>query len=127
MCGVFFVLVLVGILFAITPFVTSLVFVPLVVGVGYCFYDRRRRDEKIVSAEVISRTPITRGEHQYSGFSIGWHGNPRAYWRWERVPSHIQVELEVVYEDGKHSRLSLMEGSQRYNRIMSICEKRKKP
>lgn len=126
MCGIIFVLVLVGILFVINPVITGLVFGLLVVGIWYCFYDRRKRDEKIVSAEVIDRTQVMTEKYQHSGFSIGLHGNPRAYWRVKQVPSHIIVKVAVVYEDGKHGQLTLVEGSGRYNRIMSICEKHKK-
>ena len=83
------------------------------------------RDEKIVSAEVISRTQVMTEKYQHSGFSIGMRGNPRMYWRVKQVPSHTRVEVAVVYEDGKHRQLTLTEGGLRYNRIMSICEKRK--
>lgn len=129
MCAVLFVLAIVAVLFIINPVMTALILIPLVLGIVYAAYvtnnRQKKRDEKIVSAEVISRTQVMRDEYRESGFSFGIHGNPRVYWSLRKVPSHVQIELAVVYEDGKHANLTMPEGSNRYKRIMAICEKRK--
>lgn len=129
MCSIFILLGIVAILFMINPAVTALVLIPLTLGIMYAAYDKhkreKKRDEQIVSAEVISRTQIMREECQTSGFSFGFNGNPRVYMRFKQVPSYIQVRLAVVYEDGKHAELTLSEGENRYKRIMAICEKRR--
>ena len=85
----------------------------------------RKSDDKIVSAEVIDRTQVMTETCERSGFSIGWHGNPRMHWRFKQVPAYVKVNVAVVYDNGKHRVLTLTEGSSRYNRIASICEKRK--
>ena len=100
--------------------IVAMVTVPLILSA------RRKRDEKIVSAEVIKRTQVMTEQYQHSGFSIGLHGNPRAYWRVKQVPSYVEAIVAVVYEDGKRRQLNLVEGSDRYNRIVAICENRKK-
>ena len=81
-------------------------------------------DDKIVSAEVIERIQVTKDEYQRSGFSFGWHGGARMYWRVKQVPSHIEVIVEVAYNDGKRRVVSLREGSLRYHQIMAIAARR---
>jgi hypothetical protein len=88
-------------------------------------YATRKSDNNIVSATVVGRTRFMRNECEPSGFSMGLQGHHRVYWRFRQVPSHIAVTVDVVYENGKHGQLILTEGSGRYNRIVSICEKRK--
>ena len=83
------------------------------------------QDNKIVSATVVNRTQMTKEVYRHSGFSVGLRGNPRFHWRVKNVPTHIEVKVDVVYEDGKHRQLTLVEGSERYNKILSICAKRK--
>lgn len=85
----------------------------------------RKSDAKIVSAEVIDRTQVMTETCERSGFSIGWHGNPRMHWRFKQIPAYVKVNVAVVYDNGNHRVLTLIEGSLRYNRIVSICEKRK--
>ncbi len=89
--------------------------------------DRKERkdDEGIVSAEIVRRKQITRETFTPSGFSIGSRGGGRMYWRVKNVPNHVEVTLNVVYENGKHVQITLVEDSYRYNRIMSQCASRK--
>ena len=113
------------IFFIIDPVTAGFFTIIISIVTSVVIYEIRQRDKQIVSAEVINRTRVMTEECQPSGFSIGMRGNPRMYWRFKQVPSHIEVTLSVLYEDGKHGRLTLVEGSNRYNRIVSICEKRK--
>lgn len=118
-------IILIGIGLLINPLITGLVVGLVAVITVLCMIATRKRDNMIVSAEVIERIQVTKEQLRESGFSIGWHGNPRMYWSIDDVPSHIEVRVSVVYENGKRRVLTLIEGSGRYNRIMSICQKRK--
>jgi len=117
------ILVLIGLL--INPVITGLIVFLVMMITALSINCTRERDKKIVSAEVIDRVQIMTERCRESGFSIGWHGNPRVHWSIDEVPSHINARVSVVYENGKRRVLTLTEGSDRYNRIMSICKKRK--
>ena len=121
-----FLIILLVVFMIISPIFTTLFLVILFSIIWLACYLTRKEDEKIVSAEVVDRTQIMREECQTSGFSFGFNGNPRIHMRFVQVPSYIQVKLAVVYENGKHDLIVLNESSGRFNRIMSICEKRKK-
>lgn len=117
-------LIAVFILICMFPVISGIIVILALVITPWIFTARHKRDEKIVSAEVIGRTQVMTEKCQPSGFSIGLRGGPRAYWHVKQVPSYVEVKVNVVYEDGKRRQLTLTEGSTRYNRIMAICEKR---
>lgn len=118
-------IILIGVGMIISPLITWIVIGLIIVITVWSIIATNKRDKKIVSAEVIERIQVTKEVCRESGFSIGWHGNPRMYWSIDDVPSHIEARVSVVYEDGKHRVLTLVEGSNRYNRIMTISKKRK--
>ena len=124
MCALIILIIAVFIFACCFPVVFGIVTILAIVITPWVFTARRRRYEKIVSAEVISRTQIMKEECRASGFSIGLRGNPRMYWGFRQVPSYIEVKVNVEYEDGKHRQLTLVEGSDRYNLIMAIGSKR---
>ena len=105
------------------PVATGLMLAIGVVVILVVEYATRKSDDKIVSAKVVERTQIMKEECTPSGFSLGYRCGHRMYWRFKQAPSHIEVKVAVVYEDGKHSVLTLTEGSGRYARIAAICEK----
>ncbi len=99
----------------------TVLLVPAIIGI------KARSDKNIVSAKVAHRRLIMVGKHRYGGTSFGWRGGFRSYWMYEEVPSYVEVWVDAVYKDGKQRRLFLREGSQRYYRIMSICNKSGEP
>ena len=117
------ILIAIGLL--ISPVITCIVIGLITIITVWCLIATRKRDSKIVSAEVIERIQVMTERCRESGFSLGWHGNPRLYWSIDEVPSHVNARVAVVYENGKRRVLTLTEGSDRYNRIMAICQKRK--
>ena len=112
---------------AIEPYILGiLLFVVLVFAIIVISVEHDvAQDKKIVSAVIVDRTQMMKEVYRHSGFSVGLRGNPRFHWRVKNVPTHIEVKVDVVYEDGKHRQLTLVEGSERYNKILSICAKRK--
>lgn len=125
MGSLIFLIILFAVFTMFNPVLSAILIIIALVTVPWICYAIRKNDAKIVSAEVVERTQVTREEYRHSGFSIGTRGGGRMYWRVKNVPSHIEVKLNVVYENGNHSQLTLTEGSGRYNRIMAQCEKRK--
>jgi len=125
MGSLIFLIILFGVFTIFNPVLSAILVIIALVTVPWIFHAIRKNDEKIVSAEVVDRTQIMREEYRHSGFSIGTRGGGRMYWRVKNVPSHVEVKLNVVYENGNHAQLTLTEGSGRYNRIMAQCEKRK--
>lgn len=118
-------IIIIGVGLLIDPVITWLLIGLVVVIAVWCTIATNNQDQKIVSAEVIERIQVTKEVCRESGFSLGWNGNPRMYWSIDDVPSHVEAKVSVVYEDGKRRVLTLTEGSNRYKRIMSICQKRK--
>ena len=91
---------------------------------GVAIKDRKsRRIENIISAKVVNRRQVMVGRHEYSGVSLGWHGGLRTHWAWRKVPSYVEVWVDVVYKNGQRRQLWLREGSRKYYRVMAICEK----
>lgn len=123
MGSIIFLIIVLAICWVTQPVITGCVLVTTVVCIVVGVVATRKSDKKIVSAKVVERTQFTKEECAPSGFSLG-SGGGRLYWRFRQVPSHVEVKVDVVFEDGKHQRLTLTEGSGRYNRIMAICEKR---
>ena len=125
MCALLLLIALLFVFIALNPILAAILIILALVTVPWIFHAIRKNDEKIVSAEVVDRTQIMREEYRHSGFSLGSRGGARMYWRVKNVPSHVEVKVNVVYENGNRGQLTLTEGSGRYNRIMAICEKRK--
>lgn len=118
-------IILLAVFIFLNPVLSAILIIIALVTVPWVFHAIRKNDEKIVSAEVVDRTQVMREEYRHSGFSLGTRGGARMYWRVKNVPSYVEVKLNVVYENGNHRQLTLTEGSGRYNRIMTQCEKRK--
>lgn len=117
--------IIIMIVFAVNyPWAFVFIFTVSILTVIFTSHATRKEDDKIVSVDVMQRTQMTREQYQHSGFSVGLRGNPRFHWRVKNVPTHVEATVEVVYEDGKHRQLTLIEGSERYNRIFHQCEKR---
>lgn len=118
-------IILIGIGWLISPVITCIVIGLIIIITVWSMIATRKQDSKIVSAEVIDRIQVMTERCRESGFSLGLNGNPRMYWSIDDVPSHVNAKVAVVYENGKRRVLTLTEGSDRYNRIMAICQKRK--
>lgn len=125
MGSLIFLIILFAVFTVFNPVLSAILIIIALVTVPWICLAIRKNDAKIVSAEVVERTQVMREEYRHSGFSIGTRGGGRMYWRVKNVPSHIEVKLNVVYDNGNRSQLTLTEGSGRYNRIMAQCEKRK--
>ncbi len=125
MGSLIFLIILFAVFTVFNPVLSAILIIITLVTVPWICHAIRKNDAKIVSAEVVERTQVMREEYRHSGFSIGTRGGGRMYWHVKNVPSHIEVKLNVVYENGNRSQLTLTEGSGRYNRIMAQCEKRK--
>lgn len=124
MGSLIFLIIVIAICWVSQPVITGCVLATVALCVVIGVVGTRKSDQKIVSAKVVERTQIMTDECAPSGFSLGSRGGGRLYWRFRKVPSHVEVKVDVVFEDGEHQRLTLTEGSGRYNRIMAICKKR---
>ena len=73
--------------------------------------------KNIKKAKLVDVTQRSKEKIEPSGFSLG-RGGSRTYWRIKQVPGEKKVVFEVVFTDGKVSRITTKEGSKRYESII---------
>ena len=91
------------------------------------FYFDKKQTENVQSAVVVGRTTVMKQTYQHSVFSIGSSGHSRFYWRTKNVPDYIEVQFDVTYTNGSMRRVKAIDGTEKYERLMSYVGKPLRP
>lgn len=71
--------------------------------------------QKVVSAILVERTAVMKEEVKNTGFSIGWGGSGRSYFRFKEVFDHYECVFNVMYNDGSVGTIKCKQDSEVYN------------
>lgn len=90
----------------------ALVLVVLVLVIG-----KRQKEnaENVARAILIDEIAVYKEEVQNTGFSIGWRGSGRSYFRFKNVLDHYECVFSVVYKDGRTGAIKCRKDSDVYN------------
>lgn len=105
--------------FGISKYVVlSVIAAIMVVGaiVAWLIDKRKKEDaENVARAILIEETAVYKEEVQNTGFSIGWRGSGRSYFRYKNVLDYYECVFSVKYKDGRTGRIKCRKDSDVYN------------
>ncbi len=84
------------------------------------WYNKQQTEnaDKVVKAILIDEIAIYKEKVQNTGFSIGWRGSGRSYYRYKNVLDHYECVFSVVYKDGTTGTIKCIKGSDVYNTLI---------
>lgn len=91
--------------------------IALVFAVLLLVSDKRQKEnaQRVVRAILIETIAMYKKKAQNTGFSIGWKGSWRSYYRYKDVLDHYECVFSVVYNDGKTGTIKCRQDSEIYN------------
>lgn len=78
----------------------------------------RQKADQVIKAILIDEIAIYKEKVQNTGFSIGWRGSGRSYYRYKNVLDHYECVFSVVYKDGTTGTIKCIKGSDVYNTLI---------
>lgn len=84
------------------------------------WYNKRQIEnaDKVVKAILVDEIAVYKEEVQNTGFSIGWRGSGRSYFRFKNVLDHYECVFSVVYKDGTTGTIKCRKDSYVYNKLI---------
>ena len=76
---------------------------------------QKENAENVARAILIDEIAVYKEEVQNTGFSIGWRGSGRSYFRFKNVLDHYECVFSVVYKDGRTGTIKCRKDSDVYN------------
>lgn len=78
----------------------------------------KKNIDNVATATLTERVAVYKEIAKRSGFSLGWSGPSRTYYRYQDVLDHYDCVFSVVYKSGRTGVIRCEEGGATYNELM---------